>query len=53
MWQRLLDRFAPLMEEPPSRLDRLDGIGGSPAPAGGTIAQPVASQHAGPVPGGA
>jgi hypothetical protein len=27
MWQRLLDRFAPLMEEPPSRLDHLDGVG--------------------------
>ncbi len=27
MWQRFLDRFVPLMEEAPSRLDLLDGVG--------------------------
>lgn len=31
MWQRLLDRFVPLMEAAPSRLDRLDGVGGPSA----------------------
>ena len=27
MWQRFLDRFVPLMDDAPSRLDVLDGVG--------------------------
>jgi hypothetical protein len=27
MWQRFLDRFVPLMDDLPSRLDVLDGVG--------------------------
>jgi hypothetical protein len=29
MWQRMLERFVPLMEADPSWLDRCDGVGGS------------------------
>lgn len=29
MWRRLLERFVPSMEEGPSTLDRLDGVGWS------------------------
>jgi hypothetical protein len=28
MWQRILDRIAPVMEEDLSELDRRDGVGG-------------------------
>ena len=31
MWQRFLDRFVPLMDDVPSRLDLLDGVGAIPA----------------------
>lgn len=27
MWQRFLDRFVPVMDDVPSRLDLLDGVG--------------------------
>jgi hypothetical protein len=30
MWQRFLDRFVPVMDDAPSRLDRLDGVGRAP-----------------------
>ena len=29
MWQRILDRIAPVMQEDLSELDRRDGVGGS------------------------
>ncbi|MFC8504196.1 hypothetical protein ACFUC1_17695 [Pedococcus sp. NPDC057267] len=31
MWQRILDRIAPVMEEDLSELDRRDGVGGQVA----------------------
>ena len=31
MWQRFLERFVPLMDGEPSRLDLLDGVTGSAA----------------------
>ena len=34
MWQRILDRIAPVMEEDLSELDRRDGVGGSAAERG-------------------
>lgn len=39
MWQRILDRIAPVMEEDLSELDRRDGVGG-----------PVAERRPTPVP---
>lgn len=32
LWRRLLERFVPSLEEEPSRLDRLDGVGRLPLP---------------------
>ncbi|WP_270888993.1 hypothetical protein [Pedococcus sp. 5OH_020] len=40
MWQRLVERVAPLMEGEPSRLDRLDGLGAGPEHTAATATAP-------------
>ena len=34
MWQRLLDRFVPVLDDEPSRLDLLDGVTSTSSVAG-------------------
>ena len=43
MWQRILDRIAPVMEEDLSELDRRDGVGG-PVTEQRPTSAPVRSQ---------
>ena len=50
MWQRLLERFVPLMDGEPSRLDLLDGVtSGSDSATthqGASLVSVVAAPHA-------
>lgn len=43
MWQRLLDRIAPVMDEDLSELDRRDGVGGQVADSR-PVTRPVQSE---------
>jgi len=46
LWQRLLDRIAPILDDEPSRLDRLDGVR-APAPSRDVLRDRSASRQPG------